>query len=119
MKEYNSVSRQNRASQYLQNLKHEKIVEKKQCDASEGLEKIRGLITKFTLEGPCFCRFKEATVEYLLKLFLICLGIKRSLHNVSRTIRPGILSTCTLQLTQTGYKIKSKKCEQQGLQTIV
>lgn len=63
--EYNNITRQNRVRQYLQGISLTSIMEKESCDTSDGLEKLRNIITRFAPQGPRSYRSEEAKVEYL------------------------------------------------------
>lgn len=63
--EYNIVTCQNRVRQYLQGIRFESFSKEESCDTSEGLEKIRNIIIRFSPQGPKYYRSEEAKVAYL------------------------------------------------------
>ena len=63
--EYNSFTRQNHVRKFLQGLRLQAIMDKKNCSPNEALEELRSQISKFAPQGPKNHRSEEDKVEYL------------------------------------------------------
>lgn len=63
--EYSNITTQNRVRKYLQSLTLSSIISKENIGISEGLDKLRNVIEKFSQQGPLSYRTDEAKIEYL------------------------------------------------------
>lgn len=67
--EYNSITRQSRVGHYLQTLHLNKIAEKESCDVYEALEKLRDIITKFTIKDLNLIELQKLASNTSMKLW--------------------------------------------------
>ena len=65
VKEFNSLTRQNRVRKLLQNLRLSRIIDTKRIPVSEALEELRETITKYTPQGPPTHQSEQDKTEYL------------------------------------------------------